>query len=77
MSTECPNVGKLLANLEFTLPLESEIMGKILDDGEDPDDGGGGVADGQPRHPRRSGSTGSPPATAATGSRRCAPSLGV
>jgi glycine betaine/proline transport system substrate-binding protein len=35
---ECPNVGKLLQNLEFTLPLESEIMGKILDDGEDPDD---------------------------------------
>ena len=34
---ECPNVGKLLSNLEFTLPLESEIMGKILDDGEDPD----------------------------------------
>ncbi|HRO12539.1 choline ABC transporter substrate-binding protein [Amaricoccus sp.] len=35
-SAECPNVGKLLANLEFTLPLESEIMGKILDDGEEP-----------------------------------------
>jgi glycine betaine/proline transport system substrate-binding protein len=37
-SAECPNVGKLLLNLEFTLPLESEIMGKILDDGEDPND---------------------------------------
>ena len=37
-AAECPNVGKLLANLEFTLPLESEIMGKILDDGEDPND---------------------------------------
>ena len=36
-STDCPNVGKLLANLEFTLPMESEVMGKILDDGEDPD----------------------------------------
>lgn len=35
-TAECPNVGKLLANLEFTLPMESEIMGKILDDGEDP-----------------------------------------
>jgi len=36
-SAECPNVGKLLQNLEFTLPLESEVMGRILDDGEDPD----------------------------------------
>ncbi len=35
---ECPNVGKFLSNLEFTLPMENEIMGKILDDGEDPDD---------------------------------------
>ncbi|HEY0214385.1 MAG TPA: choline ABC transporter substrate-binding protein [Paenirhodobacter sp.] len=33
---ECPNVGKFLANLEFTLPLENEIMGKILDDGDEP-----------------------------------------
>ena len=33
---ECPNVGKLLANLEFTLELENEIMGKILDDGQEP-----------------------------------------
>ena len=34
--TECPNVGKLLTNLAFSLPMENEIMGKILDDGEDP-----------------------------------------
>ncbi len=34
---ECPNVGKFLQNLAFTLPMENEIMGKILDDGEDPD----------------------------------------
>ncbi|MFB9222141.1 choline ABC transporter substrate-binding protein [Paracoccus cavernae] len=33
---ECPNVGKFLENLEFTLPMESEIMGKILNDGEEP-----------------------------------------
>ena len=33
---ECPNVGKLLQNLEFTLPMESEIMGAILNDGTDP-----------------------------------------
>ena len=33
---ECPNVGKLLQNLEFTLPMENEVMGLILDDGKDP-----------------------------------------
>ncbi|WP_182084720.1 choline ABC transporter substrate-binding protein [Aureimonas sp. ME7] len=37
LSTECPNLGKLLANLAFTLPMESEIMGAILDDGKAPD----------------------------------------
>ena len=35
---ECPNVGKLLQNLEFTLAMENEIMGAILNDGEDPED---------------------------------------
>jgi glycine betaine/proline transport system substrate-binding protein len=35
---ECPNVGKLLTNLEFTLAMENEIMGKILNDGEDSQD---------------------------------------
>ena len=35
---ECPNVGKLLANLEFSLAMENEIMGAILNDGEDPAD---------------------------------------
>jgi glycine betaine/proline transport system substrate-binding protein len=35
---ECPNVGKLLTNLEFTLAMENEIMGAILDDGQDPDE---------------------------------------
>jgi glycine betaine/proline transport system substrate-binding protein len=35
---ECPNVGKLLQNLEFALPMENEVMGLILDDGEDPQD---------------------------------------
>jgi glycine betaine/proline transport system substrate-binding protein len=33
---ECPNVGTLLNNLEFTLAMENEIMGAILDDGQDP-----------------------------------------
>jgi len=32
---ECPNVGKLLANLKFDLKLENEMMAKILDDGKD------------------------------------------
>lgn len=34
---ECPNVGKLLQNLEFSLAMENEIMASILDDGEDPE----------------------------------------
>ncbi|MET3598171.1 choline ABC transporter substrate-binding protein [Martelella mangrovi] len=35
---ECPNVGKLLTNLKFSLPMENEIMGKILNDGENEGD---------------------------------------
>ncbi len=35
---ECPNVGKLLMNMEFTLAMENEIMAAILDDGEEPND---------------------------------------
>ncbi len=35
---ECENVGKLLTNLEFSLAMENEIMGAILNDGEDPQD---------------------------------------
>ena len=35
---ECPNVGKLLQNLVFSLDMENAIMGSILDDGEDPAD---------------------------------------
>ena len=35
---ECPNVGKLLQNLAFTLPMESKVMGGILDDGLEPAD---------------------------------------
>ena len=37
-AAECPNVGKLLTNLKFSLPMENEIMGKILNDGADPAD---------------------------------------
>ena len=32
----CPNVGALLNNLAFTLAMENEIMGAILDDGAEP-----------------------------------------
>lgn len=35
-SEACPNVGKLLGNLEFSLAMENEIMGAILNDGTDP-----------------------------------------
>ncbi len=34
----CPNLGAFLNNLEFTLAMENEIMGAILDDGQEPDD---------------------------------------
>lgn len=33
---ECPNVGQFLKNLEFSLKMENEIMGAILDEGEKP-----------------------------------------
>ncbi|MDO9414864.1 choline ABC transporter substrate-binding protein [Pararhizobium sp.] len=35
--TECPNVGKFITNLKFSLAMENEIMGKILNDGTDPE----------------------------------------
>jgi glycine betaine/proline transport system substrate-binding protein len=38
LATDCPNLGKLLQNLVFSLDLENEVMGAILDDGEKPDD---------------------------------------
>lgn len=34
---ECPNVGTFVKNLVFTLPMENEIMGKILNDGKEPE----------------------------------------
>ena len=37
-SEKCPNVGKLLNNLKFSLSMENEIMGAILNDGANPDD---------------------------------------
>ena len=34
---KCPNVGKFLENLKFSLPMENTIMGSILDDGMKPE----------------------------------------
>lgn len=36
-SADCPNVATLLKNMKFTLAMENEIMGKILDDGQEAD----------------------------------------
>lgn len=33
---ECPNAGKFISNLQFTLVMENEIMAAILDEGLDP-----------------------------------------
>ena len=33
----CPNLGTFLGNLEFTLAMENEIMGAILNEGADPE----------------------------------------
>lgn len=35
--SECPNTGKFLQNLGFSLQMENEIMGAILNDGAEPD----------------------------------------
>lgn len=35
---ECPNVAKFVSNLKFTLDMENEMMGAILDEGKDPKD---------------------------------------
>ena len=35
---ECSNVGKMLENMTFSLSMENEIMGAILNDGADPED---------------------------------------
>ena len=37
-AAECTNMGAFLNNLEFSLAMENEIMGAILNDGEDPAD---------------------------------------
>ena len=56
----CPNVGKLLKNLKFTLDMENEIMGSILIDKEDAE-GRREVAEGQPEGCWKPGSPASRP----------------
>jgi glycine betaine/proline transport system substrate-binding protein len=34
-SSECPNAAQFVSNLKFTLKMENEIMGAILNDGKD------------------------------------------
>jgi glycine betaine/proline transport system substrate-binding protein len=36
-TSECPNIGKLLSNLKFTLQMENEIMSAILFDNTEPE----------------------------------------
>ena len=35
-AADCPNAGKFISNLKFTLDMENQIMGEILDKGADP-----------------------------------------
>ncbi|MDO6574981.1 glycine betaine ABC transporter substrate-binding protein, partial [Staphylococcus pasteuri_A] len=34
LSSDCPNLGALLNNMTFTLTMENQVMGAILDDGK-------------------------------------------
>lgn len=39
---QCPNAAQFFRNLVFTIELENEIMGKILDEGQDPQEAAAG-----------------------------------
>ena len=64
-----PERRQVLQNLKFTLPMENEIMGAILDDGKEPDDA---AEDWLKANPDAStpGSPASPPSTASPASPR-------
>ncbi|WP_424944655.1 choline ABC transporter substrate-binding protein [Aliiroseovarius crassostreae] len=47
---ECPNVGKLLTQMTFDVSMESEGMGYILADGENPNDAGARLLKAHPEH---------------------------
>lgn len=36
LTQDCPNLGQFLSNLEFSLEMENEMMGRILNDGQEP-----------------------------------------
>ena len=46
-AAQCPNLGKLLANMKFSLPMENTIMGKILGRRRRCQQGRQGLAEGQ------------------------------
>jgi glycine betaine/proline transport system substrate-binding protein len=48
-AAECPNVGKLLGNLKFTVDMENQVMGGILDEGEDAQDAATKLIKAQPQ----------------------------
>jgi glycine betaine/proline transport system substrate-binding protein len=47
---ECPNVGKLLTQMTFDVPMESAGMAYILDDGNDPKEAGARLLREQPQY---------------------------
>ncbi len=47
---ECPNVGKLLTQMTFDVPMESAGMAYILDDGNDPKEAGARLLKEQPQY---------------------------
>ena len=76
-AAECPNVGKFLQNLVFSLDMENEIMGDDPRRRRGSGRRGGGLAEGQPGRARRLARRGDDAATAATRSRRCSEALGA
>ena len=54
-ASECPNVGKFISNLKFSLSMENQIMDAILK-GDGRERGGDDVAEGQSGRGRRRGS---------------------
>lgn len=47
---ECPNIGKLITQMTFDIPMESEGMGYILDDGLDPNAAGAKLLQAHPEY---------------------------
>lgn len=51
-SEQCPNMGNFLKNLTFSLAMENEIMGAILDDGMEPNEAAAGWLKANPDVPK-------------------------